>query len=117
MAFNDLSQYLKCALGLKFILDEEERINRMTIEALFWLVGFILFQPLHLGMPLLYLFMYADAEGRVTRVKRVIVDGVLSSAVVFSVAAWFSDEYLYACVALIVLSFPLPWLRIGAKHH
>lgn len=79
---------------------------------LFWLVGFVIFQPIHLGVPLLYVLIYRDDSERSQCFRQVIFDGVLSSAIVFLIAAFLAKSNLLMAIILVVCSMPLPWVRI-----
>ncbi len=87
----------------------------MPSEALFWAIGFVFFQPLHLGLPILYLFIYGDETLRSEKIKRVLIHGIGSSAVLFAIAAWLSQQSMGLAILLVVISIPLPWIGLRNK--
>jgi uncharacterized membrane protein len=84
----------------------------MQIEALFWFIGFIFFQPLHLGLPILYIMIYREESQRSSLIKTVSIAGVVSSAIIFFIAFLLASSYLYVALGLVVLSIPLPWIKL-----
>ncbi|MEH6445591.1 MAG: hypothetical protein V7784_16980 [Oceanospirillaceae bacterium] len=87
----------------------------MSSQILFWVIGFVFFQPLHLGLPILYLFIYTKEKGRSEKVKSVLLLGIASSALLFICAAWLSQEHLYLAIIVLVISIPLPWFGLRKK--
>jgi hypothetical protein len=84
----------------------------MQIEALFWFIGFIFFQPLHLGLPILYIMIYREESQKSSLIKTVSISGVVSSAIIFFISFLLAGSYLYAALGLVVLSIPLPWIKL-----
>lgn len=84
----------------------------MGVDALFWFIGFIFFQPLHLGLPILYILIYRKEHERNTLIKKVSIAGLVSSAIIFTVAFFLSNSHLYVALGLVVLSMPLPWIKL-----
>jgi len=84
-------------------------------EALFWFVGFVFFQPLHLGLPVLYIKIYREESKHKALIKNITIVGAVSSALIFIIAFLIAGSYLYTALALVVLSIPLPWLKLLRK--
>ncbi len=87
----------------------------MPSETLFWVIGFVFFQPLHLGLPILYLFIYGDEAQRSGKIRKVLIHGISSSAVLFAIAAWLFQESMMLAIALVIISIPLPWIGLRKK--
>ncbi|MBB6520823.1 DUF3099 domain-containing protein [Pseudoteredinibacter isoporae] len=83
----------------------------MNSTQLIWLVGFITYLPLHLGLPLL---LELIRQGSLpTGYKRYLWQGGLLTLLVF-VAAYFLSRYgLWWALLCIVISMPLPWIQLG----
>lgn len=87
----------------------------MPSDILFWIIGFLFFQPLHLGLPILYLFIYSKQETRSAKINRVLMHGIISSALLFSAAAWLFKDHQYLAIGLVLISIPLPWFALRDK--
>ncbi|GAA6150783.1 hypothetical protein [Pseudoteredinibacter isoporae] len=82
----------------------------MNSTQLIWLIGFITYLPLHLGLPLLVELI---RQGRVPEAyKRFLWQGALLSLLVFSVAYLLSQLGLWWALLCIVISMPLPWIQL-----
>lgn len=84
----------------------------MQVDALYWFIGFIFFQPLHLGLPFLYILIYRKEEERNMLIRKVSISGLVSSAIVFILAFFLSGSHLYIALSLVVLSMPLAWIKL-----
>ncbi len=82
----------------------------MNSAQLIWLIGFISYLPLHLGLPLLLALI---REGRLpVGYRRYLWHGVLISLLVFVVAYTLSQWGLWWGLLCIALSAPLPWIQL-----
>lgn len=82
----------------------------MNSEYLFWLVGFVTYLPLHLGLPLLGVLIRQGALP--LGFKPWLLKGAMVTAVVFVLAYILSQYQLWWGFACIVLAMPLPWLAL-----
>lgn len=84
----------------------------MPSDIVFWIIGFVFFQPLHLGLPILYLFIYGNPRTRAKKTKRVVIHGVTSSALLFCAAAGLFADHKLIAIGLVLVSIPLPWIGL-----
>lgn len=83
----------------------------MNSSQLIWLIGFITYLPLHLGMPLL---LELIRNGRLpTDYARYLWQGALVTLLVFALAYYLSQFGLWWALLCIALSIPLPWIQLG----
>lgn len=83
----------------------------MNSTQLIWLIGFITYLPLHLGLPLLLELIRKGALPE--SYKAYLWQGALLSLAVFALAYFLSQFGLWWALLCIVLSMPLPWIQLG----
>jgi len=79
-------------------------------DGLFWIVGFISFTPLHLGLPLLVRLIN---HGHLPEAYlRWLAFELFAASVVFALAYGLSQLSLLWAMLLIAILIPLPWVTI-----
>lgn len=82
----------------------------MNSTQLIWLIGFITYLPLHLGLPLLLALV---RNGRLAEgYRHYLWQGALISLLVFALAYFLSQFGLWWGLVCIALSIPLPWIQL-----
>jgi hypothetical protein len=81
----------------------------MQFDWLFWGIAFLLFLPLHLGTPLLFLLIQDGPEGVRTVLPRLLRRGAISAAMAFALAIWLWPASRPAAISAIVIAMFHPW--------
>lgn len=86
--------------------------DALQMDWLFWGIAFLLFLPLHIGTPLLYLLIDSGPEEVRAALPRILLWGVLVSAVAFGLAIWVWPSSKALALAIIVLAMLHPWIEL-----
>ncbi len=91
----------------------------MQSDWLFWGIAFLLFLPLHLGTPLLFLLIQDGPEGVRTAFARLMCRGAIRAAMEFTLAIWLWPASRPAAISAIVIAMLHPWwdLLLARRKH
>lgn len=91
--------------------------DALQMDWLFWAIAFLLFLPLHLGTPLLYLLVGSGPDGVRAALPRILLWGVLVAAVAFGLAIWAWPSSKALALTIIVLAMLHPWIDLLWRRH
>ncbi|MCV6627919.1 MAG: hypothetical protein OIF38_17635 [Cellvibrionaceae bacterium] len=82
----------------------------MINEYLFWIIGFITYLPIHLGLPLLAALI---RDGQLPRGTRPwLIRNIAITALVFVAAYFLASIELWWGLLLVLLLMPIPWFGL-----
>lgn len=84
----------------------------MTNDWLFWLIAFAFFLPMHLGAPVLYLFLQGDSSALKAQLPSLLLRSIVIALAGFALAFWLWPNSKTGAGIALAVTFALPWVDI-----
>lgn len=82
------------------------------IQWLVWIVGFVFFIPLHVGLPLLYLLVQDKLTSLPGGLRPYLLESSVVALLVYAIAAWVWGYSVGVSITLLVGLMLHPWIRV-----